>query len=74
MTPVYTLTHRSPVFLKTVYPRHDITLVDDERHIPVGSFISFDGRWRAWRMTRQRVPIPLGACETLASAMYLCRR
>jgi hypothetical protein len=74
MIPVYTLTHRSPVFLKAVYPRPDIVLVDDERHIPIGNYVTFDDRWRVWKMTRQRVPIPLGAFHSIESALFIARR
>jgi len=68
-------TNRDPLFLKTVYPCPDIALIDDERHIKSGSkFIDFDGRWRVYRMTPERVPIPLGAFPSLPCALYIARR
>jgi hypothetical protein len=67
--------NRDPVFLKTVWPCRDITLIDDERHIQSGSkYIDFDGRWRVYRMTKERVPIPLGAFQSLSAAIFQARR
>lgn len=66
--------NRSPVFLKAVYPQ-PIKLLDHERHIPSGrKYITFDGAFRVWRMTPQRVPIPLGRCSDIHCAMYLARK
>jgi hypothetical protein len=57
------LTHRSPEFLKAAYACPTLTLTDDERHIRTGTkYLSFDEsrpfKWRVWRMSRGRVPIP----------------
>lgn len=66
--------NHDPTFLKAVYPQ-PITLVDHERHIPSGSkYITFDGTFKIWRMTRERVPIPLGRCNDIQGAMYLARK
>ena len=66
--------NRSPAFLKAVYPL-PIKLIDHERHIPAGKkYITFDGRWRVWRMTKEGVPIPNGAYPDLAGAIYMARK
>lgn len=63
-----------PTFLKAVYSA-PIKLIDHERHIRSGTkYITFDGRWRVWRMTRERVPIPQGAFPDLAGAIYMVRK
>ena len=68
------LSCKDPAFLKAAYPCPLISLVDDERHIQPGKYISFDGRWRVWRMTRERVPIPLGAFPSIDAALFQARR
>lgn len=73
------LTHRSPEFLKAAYACPTLTLTDDERHIRTGAkYLSFDEsrpfKWRVWRMSRGRVPIPLGAFPDLGGALYVARR
>ena len=67
------LSSRDARFLKAVYPL-PIKLIDHERHIPAGKkYIAFDGRWRVWKMTIERVPIPQGAFPDLAGAIYMAR-
>ena len=66
--------NRDARFLKAVYPL-PIKLIDHERHIPAGNkYITFDGRWRVWRMTTERVSIPQGASPDLAGAIYMIRK
>lgn len=66
--------NRDPAFLKTVYPL-PIDLVDHERHIQAGhKYLTYDGRWRVWRMTAQRVPLPQGAFPTAAAAIFMLRK
>lgn len=66
--------NRDARFLKAVYPL-PIKLIDHERHIPAGNkYITYDGRWRVWRMTPERVPIPQGASPDLAGAIYMIRK
>jgi hypothetical protein len=68
------LSNRDARFLKAVYPL-PIKLIDHERHIPAGKkYIAFDGRWRVWKMTIERVPIPQGAFPDLAGAIYMARK
>jgi hypothetical protein len=68
------LDNHDPRFLKAVYPL-PIKLIDHERHIPAGTkYIAFDGRWRVWRMTTERVSIPQGAFPDLAGAIYMARK
>lgn len=79
MRPIRTLTTHDPEFLKTVYNRTDIDLLDHERHIPTGDkYITYGGllgwKWRVWRMTRERVPIPLGAFISLNYAICEARK
>ncbi len=54
---VRSITHHAPEFLKAAY-KSPVDLVDHERHIKAGEkYLSFDGGFRVWRMTRERVPI-----------------
>lgn len=73
------ITNRSPDFLKPAYACPSLSLIDEDRHVRAGAkYLTFDdtrtNRWRVWRMTRERVPIPLGAYPDLASALYVARR
>lgn len=64
------LTTNHPDFLKQAYPHPDIELTDHERHIKTGSlFITYDGQWRVWKMTPERVPIPRGRYRTINAAV-----
>lgn len=74
MLSMLAITCRDPAFLKAVYPL-PIKLIDHERHIPSGAkYITYEGRWRVWRMTKERVPIPQGASTDLAGAIYMIRK
>lgn len=65
------LTNHAPEFLKAAYKHPMITLTDHERHIKAGiDYITYDGQWRVWRMTPERVPIPRGRYTTLNSAVF----
>lgn len=73
------ITHHDPGFLKPAYSRTDVDLIDHERHIPSGTkYGSFDPgsrfKWKVWRMTRERVPVPLGAFESITDAVYSIKR
>ena len=69
------ITHHNPTFLKAAYSHPDIDLTDHERHIRSGShYITFDGQWRLWKMTPERVPIPRGRFQTLNSAIFAAKR
>jgi hypothetical protein len=67
--------NRDPIFLKTVWPMN-LDLIPTEDRVPSGhKYITFDaGRWRCWRMTAQRVPIPLGRFGDIAGAIYMARK
>lgn len=68
------ISHHHPTYLKAVYA-HPIELTDHERHIPSGSkYITWDGHFRVWRMTPERVPIPLGRFPDIHAAMYIARK
>lgn len=78
MRPVPAVTHHAPEFLKAAY-RPDIDLVDHVRHVMPGArYITWEDnhewKWRVWRMTRERVPIPLGRFQTIGAAIYTARR
>lgn len=78
MRSVLVLTHHAPAFLKAAY-RPDTDLIDHERHIPARArFVSWeadhDRPWRVWRMTRERVPIPLGRFPDIGAALCAARR
>lgn len=69
MIPV--ITNRDPAFLKQTYDHPLIQLTDHERHIKAGSlYITWDGLWRIWKMTPERVPVPRGRFKTLNSAIF----
>lgn len=73
------VSNRAPEFLKAAYASPSVSLIDDERHVRAGKkYITFDDsrafKWRVWRMTRERVPIPLGAFPDLGDALYIARR
>lgn len=66
--------NRDPAFLKAVYPL-PIKLIDHERHIPTGAkYITYDGRYRIWKMTSERIPIPQGASDRISGAIFMIRR
>lgn len=68
---VTALTHHAPEFLKATYKHPLIELTDHERHIKAGqTYVAYDGRWRLFKMTVERVPIPRGAFHTLNAAVY----
>lgn len=67
---IWAVTHHDPEFLKAVYKKPQIKLTDHERHIPTGQkYISWDGSWRIWLMSPERVPIPKGRYPTLNSVL-----
>lgn len=69
------LTHHHPAFLKVAYSL-DLNLIDHERHIPGGrKYLTWepDRGWRVWRMTRERVPIPLGRFDDPGMALFHAR-
>lgn len=75
---VHALTHHAPEFLREAY-RLNLILVDHERHLPGGiKYLTYEpGQilpWRVWRMTRQRVPIPIGACYSIGEGIYNARK
>ena len=65
------ITDRAPAFLKEAY-RHNVPLVDHEGWIePLEVFIRWEGkRWVTYRMTLERVPIPLKRYETLTRCLF----
>lgn len=72
---IIALTNHAPEFLKAVYAHPMVDLVDHERHIKSGTrYISWDGSWRVWKMTPERVPIPSGRFNTLNSAIFFGMR
>lgn len=77
MRSVTAVTHHNPAFLKAAYAA-DLDLTDHERHIKAGAkYITWQGDdapWRVWRMTKERVPIPLGRFTTIAGAIYTARK
>lgn len=77
MRSIIAVTHHNPHFLKAAYAA-DLDLTDHERHIKAGAkYITWqehDTPWRVWRMTRERVPIPLGRFKELGGALYVARK
>lgn len=69
------LTNHHPTFLKAAYAHPSIDLTDHERHIKSGSlYLTWDGQWRLWKMTPERVPIPRGRFKTINSALFAANR
>ena len=75
MRKIKTITNRNPMFLKTAYKYHDIVdLQNDERFICVGEkYISYDGSWKVYKMTKDRVPRLCGRFPILHSAVFRAR-
>lgn len=72
---IIALTHHNPEFLKATYSHPSIELTDHERHIPSGrKYISWDGQWRVWKMSPERVPIPCGRFRTLNTAIIKAKQ
>lgn len=75
MRKIKTITNRHPEFLKTAYA-HDnlVDLHNDERFIVVGEkYISYDGAWKVYKMTKNRVPRLCGRFKVLHSAVHRAR-
>lgn len=67
---VIALANNDPRYLKETYKHPLISHVDHERHIRAGEkYISWDGGYRVWKMTRQRVPIPIGKFRSIHEAV-----
>lgn len=74
MKTIRSITHHAPAFLKAAYA-NPVALIDHERHIKPGEkYLSYDNGFRVWRMTRERVPIPLGKYKDMGSAIYAARK
>ena len=67
---VMALSNHDPRYLKETYKHPLVDHVDDVRHIPAGTrYISWDGGYRVWRMTRQRIPVPVGRFRSIHEAI-----
>lgn len=64
------VTHRAPSFLKAAYPHPMVDLVNHEGFVGTEHYITYDGHYRLWKMTPERVPIPRGRYPTLNDAIY----
>ena len=74
MKRVIALSHHNPHYLKATYANAFIDHVDHEDRIKSGrKFISWDDGYRVWKMTPERVPIPIGRFPDLGSAIYRAR-
>lgn len=75
MQPIKTITNRDPMFLKTAY-KYDslVNLQNDERFISVGEkYISYNGHWNVYKMTKGRTPRLCGRFDSLHRAVYRAR-
>lgn len=67
---VIALAHNDPRYLKETYRHPLIDHVDSERHIKAGErYIAWDNGYRVWKMTRHRVPIPIGRFRSIHEAI-----
>jgi len=74
MERVIAVSHHDPHYLKATYAQPFVDHVDHERHIKAGrKYITWDDGFRVWKMTPERVPIPLGRWPDLGAAMYRAR-
>jgi len=73
--PIKTITNRDPVFLKTAYKYDNlVNLQNDERFIGVGEkYISYDGSWIVYKMTKGRIPRLCGRFDSLHRAVFRAR-
>ena len=72
---IKTITNRDPMFLKTAY-KYDslVNLQNDERFISVGEkYISYNGTWDVYKMTKGRLPRLCGRFDSLHRAVYRAR-
>jgi hypothetical protein len=75
MQQIKTITNRDPMFLKTAY-KYDslVNLQNDERFISVGEkYISYNGTWDVYKMTKGRLPRLCGRFDSLHRAVYRAR-
>jgi hypothetical protein len=72
---IKTITNRNPMFLQTAYKYDEIVnLQNDERFICVGEkYIAFDGEWKVYKMTKDRVPRLCGRFASLPRAVFRAR-
>ena len=75
MAKIKTITNRNPMFLQTAYKYDEIVnLQNDERFICVGEkYIAFDGEWKVYKMTKDRVPRLCGRFASLPRAVFRAR-
>ena len=72
---IKTITNRDPMFLKTAYKYDNlVNLQNDERFISVGEkYISYNGSWNVYKMTKGRLPRLCGRFDSLHRAVYRAR-
>ena len=75
MNPIKTITNRDPMFLKTAYKFDSlVNLQNDERFISVGEkYISYNGSWNVYKMTKGRLPRICGRFDSLHRAVFRAR-
>jgi hypothetical protein len=75
MNPIKTITNRDPMFLKTAYKFDSlVNLQNDERFISVGEkYISYNGSWNVYKMTKGRLPRLCGRFDSLHRAVFRAR-
>lgn len=71
MRQVKVVTNRAPTFLQQAYKHPQVDLVNHEGFIDEETYITFDGYFRVWKMSAERVPIPRGRFQYLNDAVYV---
>lgn len=72
---IKTITNRDPMFLKTAYKYDNlVNLQNDERFIYVGEkYITYNGTWNVYKMTKGRLPRLCGRFDSLHRAVFRAR-
>lgn len=75
MNPIKTITNQDPMFLETAFKYDNlVNLLNDERFVCVGEkYISYNGSWNVYKMTKGRLPRLCGRFKTLHSAVHRAR-
>jgi hypothetical protein len=70
------VTNRAPEFLKTTYPHSGVDLIDHDGFVKYNEkFITWSpGKWKTWRMGKERTPVLCGIYDNLNSAVFRARK
>ena len=71
---IFAITDRTPEYLKAIYPA-PVQLVNVIDEIPPGeTFISWERGFKVSKLTRSRIPIPIGRFSNVNEALFHARK